>query len=140
MRARRRLNTHLTPLSLAVFGMSLSGCGAGAQTMNGTYSIALPEGTATLSLSVSSTGTVHGWMQSVDGSLFQATGREFMDDEGDVVVEGTLAGGMSADFELYEEESPEFGLLRAIVHGPGGAVELGRDPDQRFCVDVERRG
>ncbi|MDH5671800.1 MAG: beta-ketoacyl synthase chain length factor [Myxococcales bacterium] len=37
-------------------------------------------------------------------------------------------------------ESPEFGLLRAIVHGPGGAVELGRDPDQRFCVDVERRG
>ncbi|MDH3271751.1 MAG: hypothetical protein OEN56_10480 [Gemmatimonadota bacterium] len=109
-------------LALAMLASTLASCGAGGQTMNGTYTIVLPEGTATLSLAVLPSGTVSGWMRSVDGTLFEATGLEVVDDEGDVTVEGTLSGAMNADFSLYEEDDPEFGLLLTPHDASGNPV------------------
>ncbi len=118
-----RTRTTLVPFTLALFASAVGGCRAGGQTMNGTYTIALPEGSATLSLSVLPSGHVSGWMRSVDGTLFQASGWEVIDDEGDTTVEGTLTGAMSADFSFFEEADPEFGLL-LTPHDAAGVPQL----------------
>lgn len=88
-----------------------AGCGVEAQTMSGTYAVATPNGTVTMSVTVSSSGEAVGWLRDSSGNVWEMEGAESVDEEGDLTVEGVLLGLTDAEFTLFGEDDGTFGLV-----------------------------
>lgn len=103
----------------------LVGCGVEAQTMNGTYSVATPAGALTMSLTVSSSGAVVGWLLDPSGGVSEIEGVEGLDDEGDLTVEATLRGSMAAELTMISEDDGTFALVITPFDAGGVPQALG---------------
>ena len=109
-----RSNRSVTSAALIFAGpVLLAACAeVGAQTLAGTYVIALQQGSTVLSLETLRDGRVAGWMRAADGSLYQVDGDEVADEDGERSVEGRIIGPLGADFVLFEEDGEDtFGFL-----------------------------
>lgn len=103
---------HLASVAAALLMATvLTGCGVEAQTMNGTYSVATPGEALTMSLTVSSSGAVAGWLLDSNGGVSEIDGVESVDDEGDLTVEATLRGSTAAELTMIGEDDETFAVV-----------------------------
>lgn len=95
----------LTPLAAAA-------CRAQQVAYDGTYAVAYAGGTVTLALRTDADGAVRGWFQAPGAARFPLEGRLATDEDGQVTVEGSVAGAAGrTGFALFRNEDGSYGLL-----------------------------
>lgn len=95
-----------------------------AQFYDGLFDVQTPYGIASLELVRLPGGAVEGALRGFGGRDFAVEGREAIDEDGELTLEGMFVGEGMADFTLFAEDDGTLGLV-LVPYDASGAPQTG---------------